>query len=250
MQDDRIPRQKLGPIIDEIEQLENESQNQLLDRGQVRDVLQQVAVPTHRLDEAVARVDARELEQAQNKAKKRKLFLAVGAVVTALSLGTATLVYVTSDRAAAVARVSASDAQLSVAGVARPSGSPIKSGVAQEIQLDVVLHDAPTGRSLDMACDWVGPSGQTVYESHYQTKTIDRANWPTHCKAGFKTSAPAGAWTVRMKVADHVVIETPFTLELHPGFGALAVDARRRCVALGDVRVELSVVGRCEQQPA
>ncbi|MFO0661538.1 MAG: hypothetical protein U0165_17155 [Polyangiaceae bacterium] len=211
MPDDRIPRQKLGPIIDEIEQLEREGE--LLERAEVQQVLQQVAVPTNRLDEAVARVEARELESAK-KAESRRKVVRIAAIGVGLTvLATSAIGYTMYERSAALARVTASDAQLSVAGAPKPNTVPIKITGAQDIQLDVVLHEAPSGRSLDMTCDWVGPSGQTLFESRYQTKTIDRGNWPTHCKYSFKSTAPTGAWTVRMKVEDRVVIETPFTIE-------------------------------------
>ena len=209
-----IPKKKLGPIIEELEQLEDEHGGDL-HPDEVREVLRDLKVPDARLEQALQNIqakEAKEAELAKAKQTRTKVFAAGGVAVLVLAVIATGLWYSHSQREVALSKITATDAQLSVAN--KPAATPVfLRSQNPEIQLDVVLHEAPTGDSLDMRCDWVSPTGQTAYESHYTTKKIDKTNWPTHCKNSFKQSAQPGAWLVRMKVSDRPVIEVPFTIE-------------------------------------
>lgn len=96
-------------------------------------------------------------------------------------------------------------------------GSPVTTALpragAPEVMLNVVLAHTPRGEAANLMCDWTGPSGQLEYQSHWQTKSIDKDVWPTHCKHGFAPSDAAGGWAVVMRQGDHELARGRFALE-------------------------------------
>ena len=55
-----------------------------------------------------------------------------------------------------------------------------------------VLADAPQGAALPLTCAWSAPDGGVRYQNRWETKTIDRDRFPTHCRHTFGAGDAAG----------------------------------------------------------
>ena len=69
---------------------------------------------------------------------------------------------------------------------------------SQELFYRVTLKDAPIGKKLTLACNWIDPNGQIVKQNRYQTQKIDRTVWDTHCRYTIGNASPTGNWQVKM----------------------------------------------------
>ena len=82
-----------------------------------------------------------------------------------------------------------------------------------EIALDLVLADAPQGAALPLTCAWSAPDGGVRYQNRWETKTIDRDRFPTHCRHTFGAGDAAGRWSVTMKQGERALATESFVLE-------------------------------------
>jgi hypothetical protein len=89
-----------------------------------------------------------------------------------------------------------------------------KSG--PELWYRVTLRDVPLGIQLDLQCDWIDPAGTVVHRNRYQTRTIDKAVWPTHAKCRIRPDAPTGTWTVKLSLEGRVLHSTTFEVRDGP----------------------------------
>jgi hypothetical protein len=93
-----------------------------------------------------------------------------------------------------------------------PLLGPASRAEKPELSFEVVLLDPPRGGSLELACEWLGPSGDARYQNHWTTKDIDKAPWPTHCRHHFGAADSAGNWLVRMLSGERVLGQERFEL--------------------------------------
>ena len=111
-----------------------------------------------------------------------------------------------------LARMSASEARVTVAGSAEAPVTEIERGKDPEVYYRVVLHDAPLGGRLQLGCEWLDPSGQVARRNRYQTRFVYKSTWPTHCRQRFDPAAPAGEWRVRLLLGDRILSGSSFVL--------------------------------------
>jgi len=84
----------------------------------------------------------------------------------------------------------------------------IDRATSPEVYFRVTLSDAPVGRRLRLTCAWLDPQGSVAAENAWETKTIDRATWPTHCRHRFGPAAAAGTWKVSMAIGGQTLATT------------------------------------------
>lgn len=202
----KIDPKDLGEIVEETARLEEESQGDI-EREQARQILRELDLPASRLEEAEALVSVRR-EKAKRRAHLTKV-LGVGAAVAVLLGGTWGWRYAV--RARADARMTAIRSALSVGG--KTVSSPLLRGAQSDVRLEVVLDHPVQGAQLDLRCDWTGPSGELRDQNRWQTKTIDKDVWTTHCHRVFGPSDPAGEWSVVMRKADRSLAVERFKVE-------------------------------------
>ena len=135
------------------------------------------------------------------------LLFVIGSVV---ALGLGALGWHFYSRHRALQSMQAAGATLSTGGV--PLTGPAAREVGPELVFEVVLRDPPRGGSLELVCHWLNPSGEVRYENHWETKDIDKAPWPTHCRHHFGPTDVLGHWSVRMLSGERVLGEERFEL--------------------------------------
>ena len=111
-----------------------------------------------------------------------------------------------------LARMSASDGRVEVAGVEAAPAADIDRQGSPEITYQVVLHDAPLAGRLDLSCEWVDPGGRVSLHNRYRTRIVYKRTWPTHCRQRFHAGAAAGAWRVRLLSGRRVLSSSQFVL--------------------------------------
>jgi len=106
----------------------------------------------------------------------------------------------------ALAAISVAESRLDPAGSLSRSSNP-------ELTLNAVLAHAPRERQVELSCDFKDQSGTVRHQKHWETRTIDRELWPTHCRQRFTTSDAAGLWSVTMKQKERPLTTARFRLE-------------------------------------
>ncbi len=202
----KIDRDELEDIVEETARLEEEESSRI-EPEEARQVLREVGLPAEKLEEAQARVAVRREKEVRAKTQRRT----IAAVVAAGALLTAGAVYALHARHVALESMAAQSAELHSGNATAEQA--LRRDSRPELVLDVVLRNPPEGRSIELTCDWKGPSGDLRYQNHWRTKEIDRAIWQTRCKRAFGLADPAGRWTVVMKEGDRSLTEKQFTLE-------------------------------------
>ncbi len=82
-----------------------------------------------------------------------------------------------------------------------------------EVFYRVTLKDAPIGQRLNLACDWINPSGQVVKENRYQTQDITTSIWDTQCKYIINSGATPGNWKVQMSLNKRLLSDENFEVK-------------------------------------
>ena len=108
----------------------------------------------------------------------------------------------------AAARIRSAGAQLTLGDEKGPAATEAKPGA--HLWYRVLLDDVPLGRAEALECDWVDPAGGVAHHNAWTTLTIDHAPWPTHCQWTLPATAPAGGWTVRMRLGPRELSATTF----------------------------------------
>lgn len=202
----KIDAKELGEIVEETARIQ-EREADALEPEQARQVLREVGLPPERLEEAQAAVA---LKRAQKRERSTRVKL--GALVAALLLVAFAIVGLRAHtRSEAVASVIGSGVVVSVNG-APLTGAAARSALP-ELELGAVLARAPRGEALELECDWVAPGGDVRHQNHWQTKSIDKDAWPTHCRHRFGPADPSGSWSVRMRLGERVLASQKFELE-------------------------------------
>jgi hypothetical protein len=201
----KIDRADLPEIVEEAARL-SEAEHEGLAAGEARQILRELDLPEGRLEEARLAVEARKRERAR-RLRALTTWAAVLGVVAAVAIAFTAHEH---SQSLALGAMTASEASLSLRG--SPLSAPVPRSSSPELTFDVVLARAPHA-PVDLSCDWAGPDGAVRFQSRWETKSVDRDLWPTHCRHVFSASEPAGAWTVSMKERERVLATKPFVLQ-------------------------------------
>jgi hypothetical protein len=202
----KIDRDELPEIVEETARLEEEDRA-LVATPEAKQILRELDLPDTRIDEA-RRVIAK--RRQERRARQRRLFL-VGALVLAGLATAGTFAWRTSARDQALARITVSQATLKLG--ADPLPQSLARSANPEVALAVVLEHAPQGAGIDLTCEWRAADGKVRHMNRWQTKSIDRDLFPTHCRRAFGAADPAGRWSVTMKQDGRELTTESFHLE-------------------------------------
>ncbi|WP_233787405.1 DUF3859 domain-containing protein [Dulcicalothrix desertica] len=195
----RLTQEQLDRIIVELGRLK-ERQEQELEPEQVKQILDELNLPPELLGEAmtqVARSQALETEKRRNK-------LIFGSVAAALVLIIGSGIFISQQRSSSLARVAVQSEKIT---------NTQNSGSNAEFFYRVTLKEAPVGQKLNLSCNWINPSGQTVKQNSYETKSITTSVWDTHCKYTLNSGAAVGKWKVQMLLDGRVLGEETFEVK-------------------------------------
>lgn len=202
----KIDTQELADIVQETARLQ-ERDLASLDPEQARDILRELELPPERLEEARAAIRVRRI-QARERARRLKLGAAIALLVMS---GIALVSWRAHVKNALLARLSTTQALVTLSGA--PLTSPALRSTQPELRFEAIIRQPPQGSSLELTCDWLGPSGQLQRQNHWDTKTIDKAAWPAHCRQRFGAADASGAWSVKMKAGEHTLATGSFVLD-------------------------------------
>lgn len=113
--------------------------------------------------------------------------------------------------------ITASDARLSTTADGGVSLDTVLLGREGWVYYHARLHGAPTGRRVDITCEWAGPDAMSRDAVDYVTRRIGKAPWPTHCRHRFHPGEMPGTWTVRLYIGERLVSETDFEVAERSG---------------------------------
>lgn len=201
-----ISPEQFQRLVGEVEQLTRQQQNQLSELD-VKNILVELNLSPALLEQA--RLQLRRRDALLQQRRRRRRQLAVLCLVACLvTLG---FVLVLKDQQAAFASVRAQAARLTPEpGPGTPKRISLQA--LPELVFRVTLRDAPVGRRLPLACDWLAPDGVIVKQNRYLTQVITTPVWDTHCRLQTHASLPAGSWRVRMWQDKRLLREQPFEL--------------------------------------
>ncbi|MBW4598342.1 MAG: DUF3859 domain-containing protein [Calothrix sp. FI2-JRJ7] len=195
----RLTQEQLDRIIVELGRLK-ERQEQELEPEQVKQILDELNLPPELLGEAmtqVARSQALEAEKRRNK-------LIFGSVAAALVLIIGSGIFISQQRSNTYARVAVQSEKIT---------NTQNGGSNSEFFYRVTLKEAPVGQKLNLSCNWINPSGQSVKQNSYETKSITTSVWDTHCKYVLDSGAAVGKWKVQMLLDGRVLGEETFEVK-------------------------------------
>jgi hypothetical protein len=192
----RLTQTQLAQVVAEVERLSQQRAAEL-DRQQVKEILQELNLPTDLLDDALLQLQRR--EALANRQKRQRLIVA--GVAIALVAAIATITIFSQRHQEAIAQVAIVASRITVGQDDSSNPAPIDPTNNPQVFYRVTLEDAPVGSTLSLGCDWIDPSGQVVHQSRYQTKAIDREVWNTYCYHSLNANAVTGTWEVRMMLA-------------------------------------------------
>jgi hypothetical protein len=202
----KVDREELPEIVEEVARLE-EADQALLETGEAKQILRELALPETRIDEArLVIAQKREEKRAQ---QKRRVIAVAGALL--LLAGASALVLRSRAEDHALAQMSAAQAVVELAGA--PAPAAVARASSPELRFAVVLASPPQGAALPLRCEWAGPDGAVRYTNRWDTKSIDRDRFPTHCRHAFGAADAAGTWSVTMKQGERTVATQSFVLE-------------------------------------
>lgn len=205
---DRITSEQLEKIIAEVDQISRQREEEL-NRQQVEDILQQLNLSPDLLDDAMIQIQRRE---ALAKQQRRNRW--IGIAIAILIIGSlATTWIVVQNRQHNLAQIVAYQSRLTLSQDNGGNLTLIERQQSPEIYYRVTLQDVPIGKKLSLKCNWMDPSGKIAHENSYQTRTIDKRNWNTHCRYQFGTASVPGTWKVQMILGDKILSSNDFTVK-------------------------------------
>lgn len=190
--ENRLTQTQLAQVVAEVERLAQRRAAEL-DRQQVKEILQELNLPSDLLDDALLQLQRR--EALADRQKRNRLIVAgvVGALIAAIAITT----ILSQRHQQAIAQVSVVASRVTV-GQDNSNRPQIDPKSNPQVFYRVTLEDVPVGSRLSLGCDWIDPSGQIVHQSRYQTKAIDREVWNTYCYYSLSPNATTGTWEVKM----------------------------------------------------
>lgn len=193
----RLTETQLTQIVGEVERLSQRREAEF-DSEQVKQILQELNLPPELLDEALVQLGRREALEVQ---QGRNRWIAAGVITTLVVATLGTTVFIQQNQQA-LQNVSTVQSQISLSESGSSSLAEINRQASPQVYYRVTLKEAPIGKQLSLRCDWIDPSGQVVHQNQWQTRTIDKAVWPTHCRYQFNPAAATGNWKVQISLGD------------------------------------------------
>ena len=202
-----LSQQDLQKIILQVSKL-SEKKDQELDRQQVMQILDDLSLPSHLLDEAVAQISLRERKKKQGM---KASLIALG-LATVLGAGGLFFFVSSNQKQEQLSNITVSSARISGpkdngadAATVHPDGS--------EIFLRLNLKNVPSNERLPMRADWIDPAGSIVKQNIWQTKLTTGSTWETHCRLLMPADAVNGKWKTRVFLSNKLLIEKDFQVE-------------------------------------
>lgn len=203
----RLTETQLTQIVGEVERL-SQLREAEFDSEQVKQILQELSLPPELLDEALVQLRRREALEIQ---QRRNRWIAAGAIGTLVVAIAGTTVFIQQNQQA-LQNVSTVQSQITFES-GSSSLAEINRQASPEVYYRVTLKDAPIGKKLSLHCDWINPNGQVIHQNQWQTRTIDKAVWPTHCHYQFNPAAATGSWKVQMTLGDRTLSTNSFQVK-------------------------------------
>lgn len=204
----RLTQTQLAQVIAEIAQLSQQREAELAPE-QVREILRELNLPDELLEDALVQLRRRE---ALEKQQQRGRWIAIATAVAAIAI-VSTGVWFRHNQDQQIAQVVAGQDRIAQSETGGDSLTQVSRQTVPRVYYRVTLKDAPIDRQLSLQCDWIDPSGQTVHQSRYQTRTIDTPIWDTYCFHDLSASAPSGNWEVRMSLEGRGLSTQPFAVQ-------------------------------------
>ena len=203
----RLTETQLTQIVGEVGRL-SQSREAEFDSEQVKQILQELNLPPELLDEALVQLRRREALEIQ---QRRNRSYCGGAIATLVVATLGTTVFIQQNQQA-LQNVSTVQSQISFES-GGSSLSEINRQASPQVYYRVTLKEAPIGKQLSLRCDWIDPSGEVLHQNQWQTRTIDKAVWPTHCRYQFNPAAATGNWKVQMSLGDRTLSTNSFQVK-------------------------------------
>jgi hypothetical protein len=204
----RLTQAQLSQIVGEVERLSQRRDDEL-DPEQVKQILQELSLPPELLDEALVQIRRREALAVR---QQRNRWIAGGVIASLVVAIAGTTVFIQQNQQA-IARVSSAQSQIALTQDGSSTLKEVNRQASPLIYYRVTLKDAPIGKKLSLSCDWIDPSGQVVHQNRWETQTINKAVWSTHCRYQFSPSASPGNWKVQMSLGERTLSTTSFTVK-------------------------------------
>jgi hypothetical protein len=204
----RLTQAQLSQIVGEVERLSQRRDDEL-DPEQVKQILQELNLPPELLDEALVQIRRREALEVR---QRRNRWIAGGVIASLVVAIAGTTVFIQQNQQA-IARVSTAQSQIALTQDGSSRLKEVNRQASPLIYYRVTLKDAPIGKKLSLSCDWIDPSGQVVHQNRWETQTIDKAVWSTHCRYQFSPAAAPGNWKVQMSLGERTLSTTSFTVK-------------------------------------
>ncbi|MBK1989671.1 DUF3859 domain-containing protein [Sphaerospermopsis aphanizomenoides BCCUSP55] len=202
----RLTQEQLNQIIAEVQGLQLRQEEEF-DKQQIQQILQELNLPPELLDEALIQLRRRQALEVQKRRNKMIAFGVVGAIIIAIA-GT---IFFNQQQSSLLANVSAQQDKITLAD--NRNLQTIDRQSNSELFYRVTLKDAPIGKKLSLACNWIDPSGQVVKQNNYQTREVKTSVWDTYCRYTINSAAPVGNWRVEMLLEGRKISEETFVVQ-------------------------------------
>lgn len=204
----RLTQEQLAQIIAEIEKLKALEEEEL-DRKQIEEILQELNLPPDLLDDALTQLQRKQALKAQQKRNR----LIIGTIVGLLVMVIGFSAFSIQNYHTAIARVQAQQDRVTLGRNNGDNLQVIERQGNPEVFYRVTLKDAPVGRKLQLACNWINPDGELVGQNLYQTRKITTSVWNTYCRYQILAVAVPGNWQVQMLLNNRKLSETSFQVK-------------------------------------
>lgn len=204
----RLTQAQLSQIVGEVERLSQRRDDEL-DPEQVKQILQELSLPPELLDEALVQIRRREALAVR---QQRNRWIAGGVIASLVVAIAGTTVFIQQNQQA-IQNVSTAQSQIALTQDGSSSIGEVNRQASPLIFYRVTLKDAPIGKKLSLSCDWIDPSGKVVHQNRWETQTINKAVWATHCRYQFNPAAAPGNWKVQMSVGERTLSTTSFPVK-------------------------------------
>jgi len=204
----RLTQEQLAQIIAEIEKLKALEEEEL-DRKQIEEILQELNLPPDLLDDALTQLQRKQALKAQQKRNR----LIIGSMVGLLVIVIAFSAFSIQNYYTTIARVQAQKDRVTLGMNNGDNLQVIERQGNPEVFYRVTLKDAPVGRKLQLACNWINPDGEMVGQNLYQTRKITTSVWNTYCRHQILAVAVPGNWQVQMLLNNRKLSETSFQVK-------------------------------------
>ena len=208
--DNRLTEAQLKQLVAEVERL-SQRRDAEYNPEQVKEILQELNLPTDLLEDAMVQLRRREALEAE---KRRNRWIMGGVVVALIGAIAATAVFMQNQSRVenAIANISASGSRITLAQ-ADTNLTVIERQSNPRVYYRVTLQNAPIREKLSLACNWIDPSGNIAHQSRYQTRQIDKSVWPTFCYHQMNQASPTGIWKVQMSSANRTLSTSSFEVK-------------------------------------